>query len=263
MPGARVFASHGHGERAVETQRIEPLELHARVLGAHALQHHGRIGDAAALQHVGECGAGVLRIQVDVFGEQRLVREQHSAEIQLAVDRLVQPVLDMLRNDSPRITCSVKFLEPTVMRGPARAAGQQEVAAQAAEKRFSIQPSPPSDASASKAAGTAPARICVVSTEAMPRKIKTPKAAAADCRCDSGGADGRDSRDTNPRQDGARGQRQLHLPSATAGPSFPSRWRIRAPPGRRPGCRPVCCAEWAAARREPAPRLRFACRCRR
>src|ERR1700730_49725 len=55
-----------------------------------------------------------------------------------------------------------------------RATRQQEKRAQAAENRFSIQPNPPSDSSASTAAGTAPANICVVSTDAMPRKMKTP-----------------------------------------------------------------------------------------
>src|ERR1700730_14417555 len=55
-----------------------------------------------------------------------------------------------------------------------RAARQQQKCAQAAENRFSIQPNPPSDSSARTAAGTAPASICVVSTDAIPRKMKTP-----------------------------------------------------------------------------------------
>src|SRR5208283_3350462 len=38
----------------------------------------------------------------------------------------------------------------------------------------SIHPSPPSASSAMQAAGTAPARICAVSTVATPRKMKTP-----------------------------------------------------------------------------------------
>src|SRR5271154_6167387 len=54
-----------------------------------------------------------------------------------------------------------------------RQRGQQHADTYAASFR-SIHPSPPSDISAIRAAGTAPARICTVSTDATPRKMKTP-----------------------------------------------------------------------------------------
>src|SRR5579872_5408942 len=55
-----------------------------------------------------------------------------------------------------------------------RRKSQQRAACQAGEKRLSIHPSPPSESSAIRAAGTAPARSCVLSTEAMPLKMNTP-----------------------------------------------------------------------------------------
>ncbi len=71
----------------------------AGIFGAHLFQNHCRIGDAAALQHVGECGAGVFRIHIDIAREQRLVRQQRSSQIQLALHRLMRARFDVLRDD--------------------------------------------------------------------------------------------------------------------------------------------------------------------
>src|SRR5687767_8661442 len=55
-----------------------------------------------------------------------------------------------------------------------RLASSQQQQCQHGETFRSIHPSPPSANSAITAEGIAPARICVVSTEATPRKINTP-----------------------------------------------------------------------------------------
>ena len=72
----------------------------------------------------------------------------------------------------------MKFFEPTVMAMlAARSARQQQQTAGDAlhtATRRSTHPSAASAASAISAAGIAPARICRVSTEAMPRKMNTP-----------------------------------------------------------------------------------------
>src|SRR3984885_2968808 len=57
----------------------------------------------------------------------------------------------------------------------ARPAAGEQRGYQERENRRSIQLNPPSERSASRAAGIAPARICVLSTDAMPRKMKTPR----------------------------------------------------------------------------------------
>ena len=78
---------------------------------------------------------------------------------------------------SPKITCSVKFLEPTTIGlgfVPAGGEAHRQRKRQAANFR-SIHPNPPSEISAIRAAGMAPARIWTLSTDATPRKIKTPR----------------------------------------------------------------------------------------
>ena len=100
MARARVFAANGHGEGIVEAEGIEPVEMKtAGIFGADLFENNRRIGDAAALQHVGERGSGVFRIHIDIAREQRLVREQRSAEIEFAFHRLVQARFDVLRDD--------------------------------------------------------------------------------------------------------------------------------------------------------------------
>src|SRR5579883_1556245 len=80
----------------------------------------------------------------------------------------------MLRDDLAEDDLLGEVFRPDYDALLARARGGPQKRAQTAEKRFSIQPNPPSEIRASRAAGIAPARICVVSTEAIPRKMKTP-----------------------------------------------------------------------------------------
>src|SRR5581483_10166289 len=95
--------------------------------GADLLQHHGRIGDSAALEDVRERGAGVFGIQIDFARNKSLVREQSSAEIELALDRLVQLVFDMLRDDfaEDQLLGEVLRADHNVIAPPA-AGGEQE-----------------------------------------------------------------------------------------------------------------------------------------
>src|SRR5215469_11099060 len=102
------------------------------------------------------------------------MRQQHPTQVQLAVNLNMQPVFDVLRDDLSEYYLLGEILGPDNDARPLPGAACCEQRAQAAEKRFSIQPIPPSDSSASRAAGIAPARICVVSTEAIPRKMNTP-----------------------------------------------------------------------------------------
>src|SRR5882672_67813 len=88
----------------------------------------------------------------------------------------MQPVLHMLSDDLTQHHLLGKVLggHDNVFRLRARTSQQGERGDYSGDNFRSIHPNPPSASSAIKAAGTAPARICSVSTDATPRKIKTP-----------------------------------------------------------------------------------------
>src|SRR2546426_7033824 len=106
-----------------------------------------------------------------------MVREQRAAEVQLAVHPLRQPEAHVLGHD---------LTQDHLLREVLGAHGEQALPAatedpvgsrggdQTDDNFFSAHPSPPSASRAMSAAGTAPARISVVSTEASPRKMNTP-----------------------------------------------------------------------------------------
>src|SRR5256712_7095848 len=106
-----------------------------------------------------------------------MVREQRAAQVQLAVHPLRQPKAHVLGHD---------LTQDHLLREVLGAHGEQALPAatedpvssrdgdQAGDNFFSAHPSPPSASRAMSAAGTAPASICVVSTEASPRKMNTP-----------------------------------------------------------------------------------------
>src|SRR5215475_4557118 len=103
------------------------------------------------------------------------MRKQCASQVELAIDLHSQPPLDLLRDNLAK-----DHLLGEIFRAhhdPALAATRRErhqAGDQNGESLRSIHPSPPSAARAMHAAGIAPARICEVSTEASPRKMKTP-----------------------------------------------------------------------------------------
>ena len=124
---------------------------------------------------------------------QRAIADERAAQIEPALDRNVGVPSMVCARISPRTICSVKFFDPTRIaalaraRGRARRGGQQDQATTTAartdaivrrrrrrEKLRSASSSVPSTASASTAAGTAPARITVGSTIESPRKMYSP-----------------------------------------------------------------------------------------
>src|SRR4051794_37231218 len=100
------------------------------------------------------------------------MREQRPAQIEFSADVPVQAVLQVLSHDFTQHELLGKVLRAdadSLLVSACRtdcAQGQRDAA-----HLFSSQPKPPSAARASSAAGTAPARICTLSTEAMPRKM--------------------------------------------------------------------------------------------
>src|SRR4051794_9132975 len=83
----------------------------------------------------------------------------------------------MLRHNLPEYHLLGEVLRAdsqAVLLGAARSRKAQQNRRYPGDNRRSIHPNPPSAISAINAAGTAPARSCVLSTEAIPRKIKTP-----------------------------------------------------------------------------------------
>src|SRR5580704_975051 len=107
------------------------------------------------------------------------MRQQGPAQIQLPLHFLLQTMFQVLCDD-----LAEDYLLGEVLRtytnapiayGPQRQRSDQRDHERQSRDNFrSTHPNPQSAASAINAAGTAPARICAVSTDATPRKIKTP-----------------------------------------------------------------------------------------
>src|SRR5213593_121264 len=107
-----------------------------------------------------------------------MVREQRAAQVQLAVHPLRQPKAHVLGDDLTQDHLLREILGAHGERAGLPAAGQPVGPGggdQAGDNFFSAHPSPPSASRARSAAGTAPARICAVSTEASPWKMNTPR----------------------------------------------------------------------------------------
>src|SRR5712692_10663591 len=78
---ARIFTAHQNREGVVETKRrADPKIELARVFAAHLIVNSLRIRDRLVMKNRGERSTGVLRIEIDLTGDQRVVR-QVSAEI--------------------------------------------------------------------------------------------------------------------------------------------------------------------------------------
>ena len=99
MPGAGILRADNHREGIVETQGIEPLQAQLAIVLPQLIQNPRRIGDRLVLHDVGESRTGVLGIEIDFLGEERLLGEHRSAQAQFALDRLVKPGLYMLGDD--------------------------------------------------------------------------------------------------------------------------------------------------------------------
>ena len=131
---------------------------------------------------------------------------------------------------SPRMTCSVKFFEPTTTvvsagarvggAAPGRTASRSDasrrprsamrlVARRRRARRRSTQASAPSATSASAAAGIAPARIVGRVDHRQPAEDVFAQPAGADRGRDRGRADADDGRDADAGDDGRQGERQL------------------------------------------------------
>ena len=102
-PGrARVLAADHHRERVVEAERLEPVELPSRaVLRRDAPEDVAAGGRRGELQDGRGRRARVLGVEVDVARHERLVREERSAEIQLARHGRAEAPLELLRGDLP------------------------------------------------------------------------------------------------------------------------------------------------------------------
>src|SRR5579863_10099647 len=148
-----------------------------------ALTHGGQdlsgIAQGLFFKNGGQGRACVFRIHIDVAGDHRLLGQKRAAQIELAADVPVETIFEVLRDDLSEDELLAEVLGSHADAG-FMAAGDSK------KKRgyrrmslhlvnlFSSQPSAPSAARARRAAGIAPARICPLSTEAIPRKMKTP-----------------------------------------------------------------------------------------
>src|SRR3954469_22607274 len=110
------------------------------------------------------------------------MREQSSSQVESTLDRQMKLALDLLSGDLAQDPLLRKVLGPDHDCVRARTGGQTRQGNQEPNDvfhpRLILRSNIPMPASASKAraaAGTAPARICRVSTDATPRKMRTPK----------------------------------------------------------------------------------------
>src|SRR5580704_6128934 len=101
--------------------------------------------------------------------------EQRAAQIELTAHCDSQLALDLLRGNLGQDLLLGEILRAHDDPLARAARGEQQAGRQTGDSLRSTHPSPPSAASAMHAAGIAPARICAVSTEANPRKMKTPR----------------------------------------------------------------------------------------
>ena len=98
LQAAGIVPSHDHGEAVVETKRRHHIEIElALVRLLHLLVHTSGIAGGMFLQDGGERSSGVLDVHVDASGEQSLVTDVGSGEIEAALDRLAANALQVLR----------------------------------------------------------------------------------------------------------------------------------------------------------------------
>src|SRR5579864_2058476 len=109
----RIVAAYHYGKRIVKAERRQPLELPALLIfRAHLSKHARGVGRWRQLQDGRQRGSGVLRVNVDLPVDERLVREQRAAEVQLALDLLPQPPLELLGDDLAEHELFGKILRP-------------------------------------------------------------------------------------------------------------------------------------------------------
>src|ERR1700690_2417291 len=173
LGGAGVDAPDHHCEGVVETERRQPYQPEPRVFLLDPREGGGSVA-GRQFQNGRQRGAAVLRINVDLAGQQGLVRHKRPAQVQLALDRRSQPVFEMLGDDLSQQHLLGEVLRADDDRPGPRASGQQGQCNQAGDSFRSIHPRPPSATTAMSAAGIAPARISIESRVAKPRNIKTP-----------------------------------------------------------------------------------------
>src|SRR6476646_1484900 len=109
--------------------------------------------------------------------QQSTMRQQRATQVEAAFYSLLQTMFQMLRDDLAQHHLLGEVLRPhadVLFARGARTRGESEQRRQTGDNFRSTHPNPPSAASAINAAGTAPARICVVSSDETPRKMKTP-----------------------------------------------------------------------------------------
>src|ERR1700685_635171 len=179
----RVGGADHHGKRVVESQRRKPDEMEALeilVFDRHVCAN--RVVRNRLLQDDTAGGAGVFGIDVDIAVEDGFVSEKSAAEVELAFDLHMQLALDLLGGDFAEDQLLGEVFrsdDDGVCAGAGRQQGEREQNGQCARHLvaifFSMMLMPASAISASAAAGIAPARICKVSADATPRKIKTPR----------------------------------------------------------------------------------------
>src|SRR6266851_4183879 len=69
------------------------------IFGLDAIVNRSAIGAGRLLQDCSQCGAGVLGINIDASGEDALVRDVSSAEIETPFDRKMSFVFDLLGDE--------------------------------------------------------------------------------------------------------------------------------------------------------------------
>src|SRR5262249_37799642 len=143
----------------------------------HARQRCPGFRNGRLLEDRGERRPSIFGIKVDLAIEQRLVSKKSSSKIETPLHFHFEAMLQMLRGNLPENNLFREVLRCApdgALRVRASASARPQQRDQARANFRSIHPRPPSASSARSAAGTAPARICVESTEATPRKINTP-----------------------------------------------------------------------------------------
>src|SRR5450432_129757 len=98
MESPRVRAAHENRKRVIETQRRADCELELRCIFAlDLIVNRVRIGYWRVMKNCGECGAGVFGIDIDLIGEQSLVR-QATAQLEASFN-LHAARFEQLRDD--------------------------------------------------------------------------------------------------------------------------------------------------------------------
>src|SRR5690348_9157139 len=107
------------------------------------------------------------------------MRQKCTSEVEFSFHFLMQAVLQMLSDNLPQHHLFGEVLRPHAQHAACLGTGaaryeRRERRRYTRDNFRSTHPNPPSAANAISAAGTAPARICAVSTDATPRNMNTP-----------------------------------------------------------------------------------------